>query len=106
MKRKHKYVVYGLNPKFTDIVVLKTSDDPDYESFLKEFPNDECRWAVYDLEYDVEDGGKRNKVVFVYWCVPFLRYSPYSKLTESCDVGLLAAPLSSSAWSTLRRTTS
>ena len=67
MKRKHKYVVYGLNPKFTDVVVLKTSEDPDYEAFLKEFPSDQCRWAVYDLEYDVEDGGKRNKVVFVYW---------------------------------------
>ena len=69
MKRKHKYVVYGLNPQFTEIIVLKTSQDPDYEAFLKEFPNDQCRWAVYDLEYDVEDGGKRNKVMFVYWCV-------------------------------------
>jgi len=67
MKRRHKYVVFGLNPKFTDIVLLKTSDDPDYENFLKEFPSDECRWAVYDLEYEAEDGGKRNKVVFVYW---------------------------------------
>ncbi|KIP09683.1 hypothetical protein PHLGIDRAFT_116158 [Phlebiopsis gigantea 11061_1 CR5-6] len=67
MKRKHKFVVYGLNPKFTEIVVLKTSEDPDYEVFLKEFPHDQCRWAVYDLEYEVEDGGKRNKVLFVYW---------------------------------------
>jgi hypothetical protein len=68
MKRKHKFVVYGLNPQFTEIVVLKQSTDADYETFLKEFPNDQCRWAVYDLEYEVEDGGKRNKVVFVYWC--------------------------------------
>ncbi|GJE88481.1 actin depolymerization factor/cofilin-like domain-containing protein [Phanerochaete sordida] len=67
MKRKHKYVVYGLNPTFTEIVVLKTSQDADYELFIKEFPNDQCRWAVYDLEYEADDGGKRNKVVFVYW---------------------------------------
>lgn len=69
MKRKFKYVVYGLNQQFTEVVVLKTSEDPDYEAFLKEFPNDQCRWAVYDLEYAVDDGGKRNKILYVYWCV-------------------------------------
>lgn len=67
MKRKLKYVVYGLNPKFTEIVTLSTSTEADYDNFLKEFPNNECRWAVYDFEYEVEDGGKRNKVVFYYW---------------------------------------
>ena len=69
MKRKLKYVVYGLNPKVTEIVTLSTSTEADYDNFLKEFPNNECRWAVYDFEYEVEDGGKRNKVVFYYWCV-------------------------------------
>ena len=82
MKRKHKYVVFGINPQLTDIVVLKTSEDPDYEAFRKEFPNDQCRWAVYDLEYNAEDGGKRNKVVFVYWCVPFILRHAESHLTR------------------------
>ncbi|EKM51599.1 uncharacterized protein PHACADRAFT_31433 [Phanerochaete carnosa HHB-10118-sp] len=67
MRRRHKYVVFGLNAQFTEIVVLKKSEEQDYEVFLKEFPPDQCRWAVYDLEYSTDDGGKRNKVVFVYW---------------------------------------
>ena len=77
MKRKHKYVVYGLNSNFTESVVLKESTESDYEVFIKEFPKDQCRWAVYDLEYDVEDGGKRNKVLFVYWCVPPLAFDAF-----------------------------
>ena len=69
MRRKHKYVIYGLNDKLSEVVVLKTSEDQDYETFLQEFPNDDCRWGVYDLEYDAEGGGKRNKVVLISWCV-------------------------------------
>ncbi|KAM9918746.1 hypothetical protein OXX80_012884, partial [Metschnikowia pulcherrima] len=52
----------------TQIVVDKTSSDDDYESFLAELPEDECKYAVYDFEYEIGGGeGKRTKIVFYTW---------------------------------------
>jgi len=63
---KHKYIIYNLNKDNTEIVVEKTSKDTDYDTFLGDLPEAECRWAVYDFEYE-KDGGKRNKLVFFSW---------------------------------------
>lgn len=66
--RKFKYIIYNLNADMTQIVVEKTSHDTDYEEFLKELPEDDCRYAVYDLEFEKEGGaGTRNKIVFLSW---------------------------------------
>ncbi|KAJ3518645.1 hypothetical protein NM688_g9408 [Phlebia brevispora] len=63
-----KYIIFGLNPTNTEIVVLKTSTEADYDTFITDFPAGECRWAVYDFEYELEGGaGKRNKLVFYSW---------------------------------------
>lgn len=70
--KKLKYIIYGLSADLKAIEVLKktTTEDhgADYEKFVQEFPEKECRYAVYDLEFDVE-GGKRNKLCFIAWCV-------------------------------------
>ncbi|KAF9650979.1 hypothetical protein BDM02DRAFT_3184916 [Thelephora ganbajun] len=63
---KYKYIIYGLNPTNTEIVVVKTSEASDYEDFIGDLPENECRWAVYDFEYE-RDGGKRNKLIFFSW---------------------------------------
>jgi cofilin len=64
--RKLKYIVYTINNTNTEIIVEKTSNSPDYEQFLNALPKDECRWAVYDLEFE-KDGAKRNKICFFSW---------------------------------------
>ena len=46
--------------------MLKTSKSTEYEDFIADLPEAECRWAVYDFEYE-KDGGKRNKLFFVSW---------------------------------------
>lgn len=52
----------------TEIVVLKTSTDQSYDAFLEDLPEAECRWAVYDFEFDSGEG-LRNKILFYMWCV-------------------------------------
>lgn len=47
----------------------KESDNADYEEFLESLPEDAPRYAVYDVEYETDDGGRRNKLVFISWCV-------------------------------------
>ncbi|KAF7299651.1 Actin depolymerizing factor [Mycena chlorophos] len=67
LKKAFKYIVFTLNKENTEIVVEKTSTSQEYEDFIKDLPETECRWAIYDLEFEKEDGGKRNKIVFFSW---------------------------------------
>ena len=77
MGKKMKYVIFGLSKDNTEIVVMKTSDSHSYDDFIADLPEADCRWAVYDFEYEREDGGKRNKICFFSWYADhtFLRFS-------------------------------
>ncbi|WVQ97015.1 cofilin [Kwoniella sp. CBS 9459] len=66
--KKLAYVIYGLSDDKRSIIVLKTSEEKDFDTFVGELPEKECRWAVYDFEYTLPGGeGIRNKLVFVMW---------------------------------------
>ncbi|KAF9013184.1 hypothetical protein BDQ17DRAFT_1342940 [Cyathus striatus] len=65
--KKHKYIIYNTNKDKTEIIVEKYSSSTDYEDFVNDLPEDECRWAIYDFEFDLPEGGKRQKIIFVSW---------------------------------------
>jgi len=67
LKKSLKYIIFNLNKDNTEIVVDKTSNSQDYEDFIKDLPEAEPRWAIYDLEFEKEGAGKRNKIVFFSW---------------------------------------
>lgn len=67
LKKTIKYIIYGLNDKNTEVVVVKSSDSQSYDEFIADLPEEECRWAVYDFEYEKEGAGKRNKICFYMW---------------------------------------
>jgi cofilin len=68
--KKLTYIIYGLSEDKRSIVVLKTSEEKDFDTFIGELPEKECRWAVYDFEYTLPGGeGIRNKLCFVMWWV-------------------------------------
>jgi hypothetical protein len=58
-----------MSDDLSTIVVANKSTDGDYDNFLKELPEEDCRWAVYDFAYKTPDGGDRNKIVFYSWYV-------------------------------------
>ena len=62
-----KYIVFGMNPTNTEIVVLQKGDSDDYEEFVGHLPEDECRYAVYDFHWQKGDEGKRSKICFIHW---------------------------------------
>jgi len=84
LRKKHKYIIFGLSEDKTEIVKLKAETSTDYDVFLADLPEDKCRWAVYDFEFQKEDSGQRNKIVFYHWyvlpssfrCVTILPYRP------------------------------
>ena len=63
--REGKIMIATGNAKDLEIVVEKFSESQDYEEFVADLPETECRWAVYDVQYEKE--GKRNKIMFVSW---------------------------------------
>lgn len=66
--KKYKFIIFALNDKKTEIVVEKTSSELDYDSFLENLPENDCRYAIYDFEYELGNGeGKRSKIVFLSW---------------------------------------
>ena len=66
--KKISYIIYGLSDDKRSIVVLKTSTEKDFDTFVGELPEKDCRWAVYDYEYTLPGGeGIRNKLTFVQW---------------------------------------
>lgn len=66
--KKHKFVIFALNDAKTEIIVEHTSTDADYDTFLGKLPDAECKYAIYDFEYEIGNGeGKRSKIVFYTW---------------------------------------
>lgn len=66
-QRKFTYIVYGLSEDKKSVQVLKTSQSRDFDEFVGELPEKECRWAIYDFEYELPGEGKRNKITFINW---------------------------------------
>ncbi|RLV90814.1 Cofilin [Spathaspora sp. JA1] len=66
--KKHKFIIFSLNDSKTEIVVESTSSETDYDAFTAELPENECKYAIYDFEYEIGGGeGKRSKIVFFTW---------------------------------------
>lgn len=69
LRKKYSYILYKLNEDNTSIVIEKAVETRDtYKDFVKQLPEDECRYAVFDFEYEKPGGeGIRNKICFIFW---------------------------------------
>ncbi|KAF8945441.1 cofilin [Haplosporangium gracile] len=85
--KAHKYIIYKISDNLETIEVVKSSTDADYDNFLKELPEDDCRWAVYDFAFKTTDGGDRNKIVFFSWSPDSAKIKP-KMLYSSSKEGL------------------
>ncbi|EMG47725.1 hypothetical protein G210_1830 [Candida maltosa Xu316] len=66
--KKYKFIIYKLSEDKTQVVTDEASTEGEYAAFLKKLPENECRYAVYDFEYEAEgEEGKRSKLVLFTW---------------------------------------
>ncbi|CCD26190.1 cofilin NDAI_0H00160 [Naumovozyma dairenensis CBS 421] len=66
--KKYKFILFALNDEKTEIVVKETSTDQSYDAFLEKLPENDCLYAVYDFEYEINASeGKRSKIIFFTW---------------------------------------
>lgn len=70
--KKFKYIIFNIAPDNKEIIVQKTSTSLEFEDFVNDLPETECRWAVYDFEFEKPGAGVRNKLVFFSWYVVHL----------------------------------
>jgi len=69
---KHRYIVYKLTDDLKMIVVASKADpSATYDDFKREMKEaesaQECRYAIFDVEYETVDGQPRNKICFFMW---------------------------------------
>ncbi|KAI9894838.1 MAG: cofilin [Vezdaea aestivalis] len=67
LKKTHKWIIYKLSDDKKQVIIEKTSDKDDYEDFRSNLNNNAPRYAIYDMEYKMEDSGIRQKIIFIAW---------------------------------------
>ncbi|KAE8140312.1 hypothetical protein BDV38DRAFT_280308 [Aspergillus pseudotamarii] len=72
--KKPSFVIYRISDDQTAVVVEESSAEQDFETFRQRLcstvdsrGNPAPRYAVYDVEYDLGEDGKRCKTVFISW---------------------------------------
>lgn len=69
LRKKYRYIIYRLSDDNRTIIVEKAAEkEADYDDFLTNLPDVDCRYAIYDFEYQkAADEGVRSKICFVVW---------------------------------------
>jgi len=80
----YKYITYTLNADNTQVVVDAVGGkDATYQEFVGKLPANDCRYAVYDFEFDAPEGGKRSKILFVLWAPDGAKVKPKMMYTST-----------------------
>lgn len=69
-RKVHRYVIFKIDDRMEEIVVEKTgSPGESYDDFTASLPADDCRYAVYDLDFVSDDNCRKSKIFFISWSV-------------------------------------
>ncbi len=62
---KPKFIIYKIEGP--QIVTEHVSSDDNFNAFLDLLPADDCRYAIYDMNFKTNDGRDGNKLVNITW---------------------------------------
>ena len=69
-RKVHRYVIFKIDDRREEIVVEKTgAPGESYDDFTASLPADDCRYAVYDLDFVSDDNCRKSKIFFISWLV-------------------------------------
>lgn len=67
-RRIHRFVVFKLDDSMQQVVVDKIGEHTaSYEDFCKSFPDQDCRYAVFDYDFTTDENCKKSKIFFIAW---------------------------------------
>ncbi|CAK8579175.1 unnamed protein product [Lathyrus sativus] len=65
-KRSYRFIVFKIEEQ--QVVVDKLGEPTEsYDDFMASFPEDECRYAVYDFDFTTDENCQKSKIFFVAW---------------------------------------
>jgi len=68
LRKTHQYLIFKLNDTFTEVVLEKAGENgAPYDEFIKQLPDNDCRYAVISISYSTPAEGDRSKIVFFLW---------------------------------------
>ncbi|XP_050226845.1 actin-depolymerizing factor-like [Mercurialis annua] len=67
-KRIYRFIVFKIEEKIQQVTV-ETVGQPQqtYDDFTASLPANECRYAVYDLDFTTNENVQKSKIFFVAW---------------------------------------
>ncbi|KAM7257669.1 hypothetical protein ACFE04_013410 [Oxalis oulophora] len=67
-KRSYRFIVFKIDEGIQQVTVDKYGDPgQSYEDFTASLPANECRYAVYDLDFTTNENCMKSKIFFVAW---------------------------------------
>mmetsp|Transcript_11368 Transcript_11368/g.16908 ORF Transcript_11368/g.16908 Transcript_11368/m.16908 type:complete len:142 (-) Transcript_11368:147-572(-) len=64
----HRYYIYKISDDGTEIVVDTFGErSKTYDDFVACLPPNECRYGLFDLDYETADGRPSSKLIFIAW---------------------------------------
>jgi len=82
---QHRFVVYKLNDSLTEIVPeVLAEHSKTFNDFLAALPKNECRYCVFDFDYE-EENAKKSKILFVLWAPDVAKVKSKMIYTSSKD---------------------
>lgn len=68
LKKKYRYISYMISEDNKDVVLEDAVQQCTYDEFVEKIPDEECRYYVFDFEYDLNRGeGSRSKILLLIW---------------------------------------
>jgi cofilin len=68
LKKEYSFITYGMDKDFSKIQIIdKGAATDSYDDFVSKLPLDECRYAVVNVKFSLENDGDREKLLFISW---------------------------------------
>merc|ERR1711988_1071890 len=68
IRKKYQYMVFKISDDKKNIVTECTGEPgASFDEFKSKLPDNECRYAVLDVEIETKSGTTTNKLIFVAW---------------------------------------
>lgn len=61
-----RYIIYHIKDGKIDIE-KEGKRESTWDDFMDALPEDDCRYAVIDIEFETDDGRPTSKIVFLAW---------------------------------------
>ena len=67
-RRSFRFIVFKIDDKDMEIKVERLGDPTQgYGDFTDSLPADECRYAIYDLDFTTVENCQKSKIFFFSW---------------------------------------